>query len=463
MKYFDSENTIVALSTPIGKGAIAIIRISGSKALTIINRIFSGKVTERDHRKAFTGAVHSVNTNNPIDQVVVTFFQNPSSYTGEDIVEVSCHCNPLIIDQIINEVIGQGARIAEPGEFTKRAFLNRKIDLSQAEAIAGIIEAKTRQSLTQSMRQLEGKLSQKISDIKCALLNLASLLEVSLDFNEEDVEIYEKDEVIAHAKSVVAEIDILIRSFEYGQLLHDGIKMVLLGKPNVGKSSLLNAFLQKERAIVSEVPGTTRDYIEGRIEIDGIPVEVVDTAGVRETSDPIEDAGVKRALQHIETSNIVLALFESHLPLDNDDMRLLKNIRQIGSGIPVLFIVNKSDLGREPLTYEQLEKTGLPVVSISAKLGTNLSELKKAIKTKLISDQAVEDEEIVVTNARHKSVLVKSRESISSFIAGAEADEDEVILAADLRNALDYIGEIVGETTTEDLLNNIFGNFCIGK
>lgn len=463
MKYMYSEDTIVALSSPLGKGAIAIIRLSGDACLSITNRLFSTKIDASHVRRAVTGAIYASSDRHLIDQVVVTYFKSPHSYTGEDVVEISCHCNPIIIDRLLHEATSLGARIAGPGEFTERAFLNHKMDLSQAEAVAGIIEAKSRQTLSQSLRQLEGKLSEKIHHIKQAIVNIASLIEVNLDFNEDDVQVYETTEVVTRAKVLVENIDQLIRSYHYGRLLNEGLKMVLLGKPNVGKSSLLNIFLEKQRAIVSEIPGTTRDYIDGFTEMEGIPIQVIDTAGVRETLDPIEDIGVQKALEHIETADIVLALFEANGQITVDDGRLVDYIAEAKNRVPVILVANKTDLGINSTVLETLKELNLPVVQISALNETNIEELKRNIKEHLLSDSGVEEDDIIVTNRRHKAALQRTRESVDTFIRGLQSGLDEVVLAGELRSALDHIGEIIGETTTEDLLNNIFGQFCIGK
>jgi len=463
MRYFEDEDTIVALSTPLGKGAIAVVRLSGKTSLSIINKLFSKEITLRDHRKAYTGEFFSYRDRSLIDQVVVTPYCAPNSYTGEDVVEISCHCNPLIIDRIIEETVNLGARIANPGEFTQRAFLNQKLDLSQAEAVAGIIDARTKESLTQSLRQLEGKLSEKINFIKKGILDIASLIEVSLDFNEGEAEIYQPEEMQQRVESIIKEIQKLISSYDYGRFLKNGIKITLLGKPNVGKSSLLNAFLEIERAIVSHIPGTTRDYIEAFIEIDGIPITVVDTAGIREALDPIEKLGVEKSLEHGETSDILLAIFESHTELNADDEKLLSIVGKLKDRVPTLVVINKIDLGRNKNTYRALKEKGFPLVEISAKNGTNMTELKKMIKKKVVLNTESESENVVITNSRHKNALQKTREALHRFAEGLSRQLDEAILAGELRSALDYVGQITGETTTEDLLNNIFSQFCIGK
>ncbi len=463
MKFWEEEDTIIALSTPVGRGALSVVRLSGADCLTMVNRIFSTRLEESDHRRAVIGEILSHSTKSLIDQCVVTYFRSPHSYTGEDMVEISCHCNQLIIDQVIQEFVNLGARIARPGEFTKRAFMNQKLDLSQAEAVASVIEAKSRQGLSISLRQLEGGLSRKVNDIKQAILDIASIVELNLDFDENDIQVYERKDVVRRAQNIISQIESLVHTYEYGKLLTEGIKILILGKPNVGKSSLLNAILEKDRAIVSEIPGTTRDYIEGYTHVEGIPIQIVDTAGIRETNDTIEDIGVQRALQHMESSDIVLAMFDIHKPLDNDDYRLIQYIELERNKLPILVVLNKLDRGIEQSTFQYLKKLGFEFVQISVKLGQNITEMNKLIKNKLVTDLSVEQEEVVVANARHRTALVNTKKSLLSLLKGLKTGIDEVILTTELQSALDYIGEIAGESTSEDVLNNIFNQFCVGK
>ncbi len=463
MKFWEEEDTIIALSTPVGRGALSVVRLSGADCLTMVNRIFSTRLEESDHRRAVIGEILSHSTKSLIDQCVVTYFRSPNSYTGEDMVEISCHCNQLIIDQVIQEFVNLGARIARPGEFTKRAFMNQKLDLSQAEAVASVIEAKSRQGLSISLRQLEGGLSRKVNDIKQAILDIASIVELNLDFDENDIQVYERKDVVRRAQNIISQIESLVHTYEYGKLLTEGIKILILGKPNVGKSSLLNAILEKDRAIVSEIPGTTRDYIEGYTHVEGIPIQIVDTAGIRETNDTIEDIGVQRALQHMESSDIVLAMFDIHKPLDNDDYRLIQYIELERNKLPILVVLNKLDRGIEQSTFQYLKKLGFEFVQISVKLGQNITEMNKLIKNKLVTDLSVEQEEVVVANARHRTALVNTKKSLLSLLKGLKTGIDEVILTTELQSALDYIGEIAGESTSEDVLNNIFNQFCVGK
>jgi len=464
MYSYSNDDTIVALSTPPGKGAIAVVRMSGSRALSILNEMFSSPLKEVHHRKAVTGSVRQQDSQKVIDECVVTYYQSPRSYTGEDIIEISCHGNPIIIDQIIQQAVRGGARVAQPGEFTRRAFLNHKMDLSQAEAVAAVIAAKTRAGLACSLRQLDGSFSRLITEIQQEIIRLASLIEVNLDFNEEDLQVYEKPDILGSAAEIIARIDKLLHSYDYGRLLKEGVKLLLLGKPNVGKSSLLNILVEKERAIVSEMPGTTRDYIEEFTQIEGFPIQIVDTAGIRETLDMIEEIGVKRALKHIESSDLILAIFEMHRPLDADDLHLIEYLgHYVQKKVNFLVILNKMDLGEDRRTVDLLKELNSPILAVSARTGKNIELLKQQIKNSLLTDAGLEDEAVVVTSARHKQALDHARQALKNFRKGMQSGLDEVILASELRSALDYLGEIIGEVSTEDLLNHIFSQFCIGK
>jgi tRNA modification GTPase len=455
---YSNDDTIVALSTPPGKGAIAVVRLSGSQALAIINEIFSSTLTGVHNRKAVSGSIQDRESRKAIDECVVIYYQAPRSYTGEDVIEISCHGNPIIIDQIIEQAINGGARVAQPGEFTKRAFLNHKMDLSQAEAVAAVIAARTRAGLACSLRQLEGSFSKSITEIQQEIINLTSLIEVNLDFNEENLQVYERSDILRRTREVVEKVDKLLHTYDYGRLLKEGVKLLLLGKPNVGKSSLLNSLVEKERAIVSEMPGTTRDYIEG------FPIQIVDTAGIRETLDMIEEMGVKRALKHIESSDLILAIFEIHRPLDSDDLHLIEYLnRYVQKKVPFLVVLNKMDLGIDHHTIELLQELNSPIVEVSARTGRNIDLLRRQIKNILLIDSGLGEETVVVTSARHKQALDHSRQALKSFRRGMQSGMDEVVLASELRSALDYLGEIIGEVSSEELLNHIFSQFCIGK
>ncbi|RMG67836.1 MAG: tRNA uridine-5-carboxymethylaminomethyl(34) synthesis GTPase MnmE, partial [Calditrichaeota bacterium] len=319
------EDTIVALSTPLGRGAIALVRLSGPRSGEIVGRMIGRPLDPSQERKALFARIGNGRAGDDlVDQVVVTYYCQPRSYTGEDMVEIGCHCNPLIIDRLIQLAVDNGARLARPGEFTLRAFLNQKLDLSQAEAVAEVIHARTRQSLNQSLRHLDGKLSRRIHQIRDEVLGYLALMEINLDFSDEDIEAVSYPELQRRVEATRDQLENLLSTYHYGRLLQEGIKLLLLGKPNVGKSSLLNALLGQERSIVSEIPGTTRDYIEAGLELDGLYVQAVDTAGVRRTGDVVEAIGVQRTLEQLGQADVALALFSAAEPPDADDEALLE-------------------------------------------------------------------------------------------------------------------------------------------
>lgn len=463
MKFLPENDTIVALSSPLGKGAIAVVRASGRQCLAIVNPLLKKKLAPADARRALFNEFYSFSPARIIDQVVTTYFREPASYTGEDLVEISCHCNPLIINRIIEALVQSGARVAEPGEFTFRAFMNGKMDLSQAEAVAEIINARTRQSLAQSIRHLEGKFSERVHEIKNDILTYLSLLEINLDFSDEGIEVLPPEVLRERITQTVRRVEQLLHSYDYGRLLQEGIKLVILGKPNVGKSSLLNVLVERERAIVSEIPGTTRDYIEASLEIDGLAVQAVDTAGIRQTGDAVEAIGVERALALLPSADIALCLFESHRPPGPDDEVLVEIVREHREEVKFVLVLNKADLGVDPAAEKALEPLALPLVHISARTRRGVDDLKKAIKKQLFEEESLESEDIVVTGARHKAALERTREALLNALGAVEQRSTEEIIAVDIRLALDRLGEITGETTSEDVLNHIFANFCIGK
>ena len=464
MFYKNKEDTIVALSTALGVGSIAIVRISGPLGLSIINKLVKKKINEQDSHKVFYRVLHSLkNGNSIIDQIMVTFFRAPNSYTGQDLVEISCHCNPLIVNNIIEEILSQGARIAEPGEFTWQAFMNNKIDLSQAEAVSDVIHSRTQQGLNQSIRHLEGKLSQKINEIKDEILGYLSLMEINLDFSDEEIEAIPFSQLKAKIFETIQNLKRLESTFDYGRLIQNGIRLLITGKPNVGKSSLLNLLLGKERAIVSNIPGTTRDYIEENMVIDGIAVNAVDTAGIRDTDDPIEEMGVERTIKQIHMSDIVLCMFEAHSELVEDDIKLLDLIDNYIPGNNAIFLLNKIDLGINQKTLETLSKQEYPIVQTSTTENQGIKTLLKEIKTLLLKDQSLETEEIVITSSRHRDIIKKTIKHLEDSFETIKINVSEEIVAIDLRLSLEKLGEITGETSTEDILNHVFSNFCIGK
>lgn len=454
----------MALSTPLGRGAIALVRLSGPRSGEIVGRMIGRPLDPSQERKALFARIGNGRAGDDlVDQVVVTYYCQPRSYTGEDMVEIGCHCNPLIIDRIIQLAVDNGARLARPGEFTLRAFLNQKLDLSQAEAVAEVIHARTRQSLNQSLRHLDGKLSRRIHQIRDEVLGYLALMEINLDFSDEDIEAVSYPELQRRVEATRDQLENLLSTYHYGRLLQEGIKLLLLGKPNVGKSSLLNALLGQERSIVSEIPGTTRDYIEAGLELDGLYVQAVDTAGVRRTGDVVEAIGVQRTLEQLGQADVALALFSAAEPPDADDEALLEIVAAHRQEVQFVLVANKMDLGRNGELLGRLEATGLPVVTISALRAVGLEELKRTIKELVVGDAGLESEEIVVTSARHRDALRRALDALEGGLRAIAQGAPEEIVAVDLRYALDALGEITGETTSEDVLNHIFANFCIGK
>ena len=463
MKVLPTEDTIVALSSPLGSGAIAVIRITGHDALICSNRLLKKPLSAKAARLAKFSEIWDASGNTRIDQVVATYFQAPASYTGDDLVEISCHCNPLIIDRIIEAFVKSGARVAQPGEFTYRAFLNGKMDLSQAESVAEVIKARSQQSLNQSLRHLEGKLTDKVGVVKNEILGYLSLIEISLDFSEEEIELLPALELQARIERTIERINKLLHTYDYGRLLQEGIKLIIIGKPNVGKSSLLNALAEKERAIVSDIPGTTRDYIETAVNIGGLAIQAIDTAGIRKTDDRVEAIGVSRAIEQMHSADIALCIFDGHLPMDDDDAALMDIVNRHKEKVKFGLVLNKADIGLHSSTIQELERTGLPVVKISAHTGSGLESLGDLVKAQLITDNSLESEEVVVTSSRHKQALEATKQALDSALAAARSGASEEILAVDLRVSMDHLGLITGETTSEDVLNHIFSSFCIGK
>lgn len=466
MNYLNNEeDTIVALSTPLGQGAISVIRLSGTNALSIVNGLVKSKskITPNHARRAIFANFFDLKHQNLIDEVVITFFNSPKSYTGEDVVEISCHCNPLIIDAIIRSIVESGARTAEPGEFTFRAFMNNKLDLSQAEAVAEVIRSKTHQSLNQSLRHLEGKLFESIQNIKREIMDYLSLVEINLDFSDEEIEALPLAELGDRIGNTIKTLKRLKSSYDYGRLLQEGIKLLLIGKANVGKSSLLNLLMGKDRAIVSNIPGTTRDYLEVGLQIDGLAVQAVDTAGIRHTLDTIESIGVNRTLEQLKNSDIAICMFEGNQPLDKDDDKLIDILANNRDRIRFIVLANKIDLGEDENTLIKLKRLNLPFLKTSIMKKTGIDSLKKQLKEQVIGDESFETEEVVITSSRHMAAIGDTISALNHSLKALKKKSTEEIISVDLRLALDTLGKITGETTSEEILNHIFQNFCIGK
>ncbi|WP_353119887.1 tRNA uridine-5-carboxymethylaminomethyl(34) synthesis GTPase MnmE [Myroides odoratus] len=460
------QDTIVALATPSGAGAIAIIRVSGKEAIALVNGIFQS-IKKKDLTKQKTHTLHLghiVDGERVLDQVLVSVFKNPHSYTGEDTIEISCHGSTFIQQQIIQLCLRKGAKMAQPGEFTMRAFLNGKLDLSQAEAVADLIASDNEASHQIAMQQMRGGFSNEIALLREQLLNFASLIELELDFSEEDVEFADRTQFKALIDRIEFVLKRLIDSFAVGNVIKNGIPVAIVGEPNVGKSTLLNALLNEERAIVSDIAGTTRDTIEDELVIDGIGFRFIDTAGIRETKDVVESIGIQKTFEKIEAAQVVIYLIDGGQLTDqsieqiNIELEKLKNKYPLK---PLLVVCNKLDL----LTPEQIDLfqsqiDGLMLMSAKANLG--IDELKQTLLG-FVNTGALRNNETIVTNTRHYDSLLKALEEIEKVKWGLQTNLSADLMAIDIRQALYFFGEITGQVTNDELLGNIFANFCIGK
>lgn len=460
MLHYQTDDTICALSTPPGMGALAIIRISGTESLKIMNKIFSKNLSSAEGNTIHFGRVSD--GNELIDEVLVSVFRAPRSFTGEESVELSCHGSEYIQSRILQLLFSKGCRMAQPGEFSLRAFANGKVDLSQAEAIADVIASSTAAAHKLAMNQMRGGFSKKINDLREKLINFASLIELELDFSEEDVEFANREELTALVTGIDKMVTGLMESFATGNAIKNGVPVAILGAPNMGKSTLLNALLQDERAIVSHIPGTTRDTIEDEIVIDGVRFRFTDTAGIRETSDEIETIGISRAFEKAGKSAVVIYLFDAATSTASQINEEIDTLRgKVGSEVNLILVGNKIDTVKDEINL--IPFSGLEnALYISAREGTGLDELKTRLLaiTKTLS---TEGNDIVVSNIRHFEALSKAHEALTSVLAGINSGITGDFLAMDIRRALFHLGEITGEITTEDLLGNIFSKFCIGK
>jgi tRNA modification GTPase len=451
------EETIVALATPAGTGAIGVVRLSGPDAILIANSVFKGKdLSQQDSHTIHFGQIMDGDV--VLDEVLVSLFIAPRSYTRENVVEISCHGSNYVIESIIKLLMRQGARAAKPGEFTLRAFLNGQLDLSQAEAVADLIAANSKASQQVAIQQLRGGFSNQLQQLRGQLVHFASLVELELDFSEEDVEFANRGQLKQLIVDILQIIGRLIESFELGNAIKHGVNTVIAGRPNAGKSTLLNALLNEERAIVSHIPGTTRDTIEEVLNINGINFRLIDTAGIREATDAIEQMGVERTMEKISQSALLVYVFDaSEITIEelNSDLKKLEK-----PGITMLVVANKADL----LNEEQL--LSLPhtdsAIIISAKQKRHIDELKHKIYSSTVKQQFGGDETLV-TNIRHLEALKKTEAALTGLLNGIDTQVTSDFLAMDIKQALHYLGEITGAVTTDDLLENIFSKFCIGK
>lgn len=465
-----SQETIVALASPSGAGAIAVIRISGKDAIGIAEQVFQS-VSEKSISKQKTHTIHLghiVDEGKVYDQVLLSIFKNPHSYTGEDVIEISCHGSTFIQQQIIQLLLRKGCKMAQAGEFTLRAFLNGKLDLSQAEAVADLIASDNEASHQIAMQQMRGGFSNEIAKLRAELLNFASLIELELDFAEEDVEFADRTQFKELLNRIEFVLKRLIDSFAVGNVIKNGIPVAIVGEPNVGKSTLLNALLNEERAIVSDIAGTTRDTIEDELVINGIGFRFIDTAGIRDTKDVVESIGIKKTFEKIEQAQVVMYLVDSIqcsvLSLESLNIEIGKIKNQFPLK-PVIVVLNKVDqLSQKELTniLAQLTTYNLQPISISAKNKEGIDDLKNQLLS-FVNTGALRNNETIVTNTRHYDSLLKALEEIQKVTFGLNSGLSSDLMAIDIKQALYYFGEITGEVTNDELLGNIFANFCIGK
>lgn len=452
----NKERTIAAIATPIGEGGVAIIRISGKEALFIADQVFSGPVHTYQTHTAHLGKIVSKD-GSVIDQALLLVMRSPRSYTGEDTVEIHCHGGSFIAKKVLECVIEAGAESAHPGEFTQKAFLNGKIDLAQAEAVQQLIGAKNALALQIAEQQLEGKLSKTIASFQKELVDIAAILEAWVDFPEEDLEFASMDEVINHLLQLKEKMQQLSSTFHEGKMIHEGIALCLIGLPNVGKSSLMNALLGKERAIVTEIAGTTRDLLEESLRLGNLHFSITDTAGIRQTEEIIEKEGIRRSKKAMEYADLILLILDATEPISLETQELINSAPKDKT----LFVYNKIDLKKEKeLFYEDaVDQT----VFISAKQGWGLEELKKKIETTIYKKGLPSKEEVLITNARHHEALQLAIQGLGTLIENLKTQVSAEFVSSDMRFTLDALGRIIGMNITEEILSAIFSKFCIGK
>ncbi|MBP2651237.1 MAG: mnmE 1 [Firmicutes bacterium] len=458
------EDTITAIATAVGDGGIGIVRLSGAKAVETVEKIFrvSGKksLSQIKSHVVTYGHIFDPRLGELVDEVLVVVMLAPRSYTKEDVVEIHCHGGAMTLRKILDLTLKAGARLAQPGEFTKRAFLNGRIDLSQAEAVIDVIRAKTDASLKMSVGHLTGVFSEKVIGLRHELLRLIAHLEAAIDFPEDDIDAIATEDVAQSVTGLLSEVENILATAQTGRILRDGLKTVIIGKPNVGKSSLLNALLREKRAIVTEIPGTTRDIIEEYSNFGGVPLRIVDTAGIRETTDIVERIGVEKTWEMLDKADIVLFIMDASVPLSDDDRKILALIKSRKA----IVLVNKTDLP-EVLERQQIIDL-LPeklIINISALKETGLDELAQAINQLVYSGQVELNEAAFVNNVRHVDIFEDVKYSFCEVINSINAGMSPDFLVIDLRMAWQKLGEITGETVDDDIIDQIFSQFCIGK
>ena len=457
---YDTTDTIAAIATPLGESGIGVIRISGSHAYAVGDAIFcspSGKPLAQRRDRSIQHGLVVADDGRPVDEVLMLIMKGPHSYTAEDVLEIQCHGGRKALEEILSLVLAHGARLANPGEFTQRAFVNGRIDLAQAEAVMDVIQAKSRQGLTSAVNQLEGRLSKVIGAMRHELTDFITRLEVTIDYPEEDLEDITVPDVAGAIRKQLASLDEMLEASHDGRIIRDGVMAAIAGTPNAGKSSLLNRLLQEDRAIVTDVPGTTRDVLEEWISLKGVPVCLVDTAGIRETDDTVEKIGVTKAKAYMDKADIILVVIDSSRPLSEEDRAILEDTKERN----VLIVLNKSDL--TPVVAEKdLGQYGHPVLSLSAGTGEGLEALKEQLLSLALS-YADTAGSALLTNTRHIELVRQSREALKRALDSIEAGMPVDCAVVDLREAWDLLGSITGDTVHDDMVEEIFSRFCLGK
>jgi tRNA modification GTPase len=448
------KDTIVALATPLGRSGIGVIRLSGKKSLEITGKLVRDESFNPQPRFASLKKIYDIDTGELLDEAVIIYFKSPQSFTGEDVIEISCHGSPIILRQIIDFCLRLDARMAEAGEFSLRALANGQMNLSQAEAIRDLIDAQTVASARQAVRQLRGEFSNQLQPLKDKLLDVIVVLESALEFVEDDLPDFQTEKIKEDLLEIIDELEKLTSTFQAGKLLREGLKVALVGRPNVGKSSLFNALLGQERAIVTEIAGTTRDQLHEKLSIGGIPISLIDTAGLRETIDTVESIGVERSKRIIADADLVVVILDGSQEITPEDREIISQVKDLTH----IITINKSDLEQSISDLNGDSK----FLKISAKTGEGLKELQRAL-IEPFSSQEFENSGFLVSDARHNDLLLRAKTEIQTSLQLLDEKASEEIVLIGLHNAIRFLGQITGETTTEDMLTRVFSTFCIGK
>ena len=456
-------DTIAAISTPMGEGAIAIVRLSGEQAISIIDRIFktNKKMSDVPSHTIHYGNIIEPKSNNVIEEVMVSIMKGPRTFTREDVVEINCHGGIVSINKVLQLVLSQGARVADPGEFTKRAFLNGRIDLSQAEAVMDLIRAKTDRAMNLALGQMEGRLSKLVQQLRQEILEILAHVEVNIDYPEyDDVEEMTNRLLMEKATYVKEELENLLRTSQQGKILREGLSTVIVGRPNVGKSSLLNSLVHENKAIVTDIPGTTRDVIEEYVNVRGVPLKLVDTAGIRETEDIVERIGVERSREFLKKADLVLLVLNNNEALSPEDEQLL----QVTEGMDVIIIVNKTDL-ESKLSLEKVKQLAKErtIITTSLKEEKGINELEDAIASMFFQEGIEMGETTFVSNSRHIGLISQAQQALEEAIEGIDSGVPIDIVQIDLTRTWEILGEIIGDTVHESLIDQLFSQFCLGK